>query len=292
MKKETTTRQSLSDLIDDILETASPGYEEEDSLLRLLASVDELRRESFAFMPTMTIGTTRLHRQGPTSDPFEILEKWVDLPHLFEILDRPEDFDPWVRHHHPTVRLMLAKSPHCPPECLAILAQEPWEEIRLAVLANPQITQKIRNYFIKNDPLEWLREAAADPKTPLSGRCALDGGKIKRPDRFLTCSIACSYQQANQRLDSGLYSSTSGPFGEFTWEVAASRSASGGIPGTGPNWRRVHISPVYGWLPDQVTSARFALSDKHGTSYDAAIELLQKLVTQKNCSYEEFCASL
>jgi hypothetical protein len=215
----------------------------------------------------------------------------VDLPHLFEHLDHPEDFAPWARYHHPTVRLMLARSPHCPPEWLAKLAQEPWEEIRLAVLANQQTTQEIRHYFAENEPLEWLKEAATDPTIPLQGRCALDGRKIKRPDRFLTCSIACSYQQANQRLESGLYWAACFG-GEFTWEVSASKKASGGIPGTGPKWRLVGISPVYGWLPKEVSEAMDFLNDKYETHIADPIGTLQKLVTEKSLSYSEFCASL
>tara|TARA_B100000315_G_scaffold57241_2_gene51553 strand:- start:279 stop:1181 length:903 start_codon:yes stop_codon:yes gene_type:complete len=203
--------------------------------------------------------TRSARRERSTNDPFASDRLWPDLD---ERLWRaqPTDLTKWSRHPHPGARLVLAAHDCCPAHLLDLLAEDEWPEIRQAALGNNALPPSRRQARSAAEPVDWLREAAEQPEPDVHHRCVRCGYPVKRPDRFLTCSIRCSIWQADARMADGTYFrlgqlgpdphpaladlSWSWPDG-YAWEVAV-RPASGGIPGTGPGWGTVLVSFVPG----------------------------------------------
>lgn len=202
--------------------------------------------------------TRPARRQRPTSDPFST-HLWPDLDDRLWAA-RPTDLTKWSRHAHPGVRRIVAGHECCPARLLDVLVTDEWPEVRQAALGNNALKPTTRRQRAEVEPVEWLRAAAADGQPDVEGRCVVHGSRVRRPDRFFTCSIDCSITQAVERIRDGTYFRLGkfGPEGHpalagqspwwpdgYCWEVAV-RPASGGIPGTGPGWGRVLVSFVPG----------------------------------------------
>ena len=158
---------------------------------------------------------------------------------------------------HPTVRLLVARHEPTPTAVLDLLADDPWSEIRQAVLGHTSLADDTRRRMAGDDPEPWLREEAAERVPMVVGRCNLCGNKVKRPDRFLTCSIRCSVKQTRERVASGLYlrnGEVSNWKDGFSWSAAVTEG-SGGIRGSGPGWGPVFFSFIPGMSAREVSGA-------------------------------------
>ena len=244
-----------------------------DELSRLVAAIEDLRNSGSGIWQMMG-GRAR---EPKRSDPFKLEGEWVGLDEKLWTVG-PDEFAWWASHAHPAVRRIVAAHETCPPELLDTLAGDLWVEVRQEALANSALDVSTRRRVADTDPVDWLREAANHPEPWVIGRCARCGGKVRRPDRFLTCSIACSVEQARQRVDEGLYLRRSffGWPDEYVWEVAW-HQGSGGIPGAGPKFHTVILSFVPGVKPDQVAMAVKALSEREGLNLFEAVEAIDQM---------------
>ena len=149
---------------------------------------------------------------------------------------------------------------------------DPWVEIRQAALGNNAIDLATVRRSAESEVVEWLRESVAVDRQSVVGRCAVCGGPVKRPDRFLTCSVGCSILQQRQRLDCGTYAPWARIYwpGEYIWEVA-DRPPPGGVPGTGPRFIAVRISYLPGLNAIEADAVTRSLSENESISIEEAV---------------------
>ena len=102
---------------------------------------------------------------------------------------------------------------------------------------------------------------------------------MKRPDRFLTCTINCSITQARERIAEGTYTEGNGIMrwpSEYVWSVA-DREAPGGIPGSGPKFRGVLISFIPELNAVEATTALQGLAEREGLDQQEAVTAIDRM---------------
>lgn len=210
------------------------------------------------------------------NDPFKPIGEWVSLGEDLWTAE-PSEITWWAGHAHPTVRRIVASHETCPPEIIDRLADDPWVEIRQAAMSNMAVDAETLRRAATREPVEWLREAVGESDPVVEGRCALCGRQVKRPDRFLTCTINCSLLQAGERVVDGTYvrRSRDWPW-EYLWEVADSQ-APGGVPGSGPRFVRVRISFVPGLNAAEATDAVAGLCELECLEEAQAITAIDRM---------------
>ena len=245
-----------------------------EELSRLMAVASYLRNHGGGAWQMMS----RKPPEPSRSDPFKPVGEWVQLDEKLWTVDHNE-LVWWAGHAHPTVRRIVASHETCPPEIIDQLAEDPWVEIRQAAFANMAVDAKTIRRAATHETVEWLREALGESDPTIVGRCARCGGRVKRPDRFLTCTINCSITQARERIVEGTY--TKGkeikrwPL-EYIWSVA-DREAPGGIPGTGPKFRGVYISFIPELNAVEATTALLGLAEREGLDEQEAITAIDRM---------------
>ena len=246
-----------------------------DELSRYMAAIRDLRNSGSGIWQMMGGKAPEPER----SDPFKPEGEWVHLDDRLWTVTAA-DLRWWAGHAHPTVRRIVAAHEACVPELLDRLAEDPWVEIRQAALGNTALDPSTLTRVAARDPVEWLREAANEPEPRVHGRCGRCGRKVKRPDRFLTCSIRCSVSQAQERIEDGTYSRSFG-IGwpdEYVWSVAKwYRHRSGGIRGAGPTFYWVALSFVPGLNARECAEALVAVVDRQDLTGEQARTVLDQL---------------
>ncbi len=101
---------------------------------------------------------------------------------------------------------------------------------------------------------------------------------VKRPDRFLTCTISCSIDQACLRIRDGSYLERGRHYwpAEYVWSVADGMPP-GGVPGTGPKFRPVRISFVPGLNAVECDRAVVGLCDREGLKMEQAVDAIDQM---------------
>ena len=212
------------------------------------------------------------------NDPFKPIGEWVSLGEDLWTAE-PSEITWWAGHAHPTVRRIVASHETCPPEIIDRLAEDPWVEIRQAAVSNMAVDAKTIRRAATHESVEWLREALGESDPTIVGRCALCGRAVKRPDRFLTCTINCSITQARERIVEGTYTRGNGIMrwpSEYVWSVA-DREAPGGVPGSGPRFVRVRISFVPGLNAAEATDAVAGLCELECLEEAQAITAIDRM---------------
>lgn len=247
---------------------------ERDEILRYMDAVNDLRLSGSGLWQMMGGKAPEPSR----NDPFKPVGEWVTLDDELWTSEASR-ITWWAGHAHPAVRHLVAAHETCPPELLAELATDPWVEIRQAVLANNAVDSETIRRLAEVETVEWLREALGELDPVVTGRCGRCGRRVKRPDRFLTCSIQCSIDQARERLDEGSYLrgglTCSWP-PEYVWEVAR-YGAPGGVSGTGPKFWNVLLSFIPGLNAVECDQAVFALSRREGIGELQAIDAIDQM---------------
>jgi len=266
--------------IPDLFADPAPPVERDtaaEELSRWAAVINDLRNGGGVW--AMVLG----HPEPERSDPFKPEGEWVDLDERLWTVSST-DFAWWAGHAHPTVRRIVAMHEACAPELLDRLAEDPWVEIRQATLGNAALDASTLTRAAERDPVEWLREAANEPEPQVHGRCGRCGRKVKRPDRFLTCSIRCSVSQGKERLEDGTYSRRTGRLwqlgwpNEYVWEVAGYyRPGSGGMSGAGPTFDPVALSFVPGLNAKECEEVLAALVDHQGLTGEQAVTVIDEM---------------
>lgn len=211
------------------------------------------------------------------NDPFKPVGEWVTLDEDLWTGEASR-IEWWAGHPHPSVRRVVSAHETCPPELLAGLATDPWVEIRQAALANSAVDPETVQKAAADEPVSWLREALGRDDPALDGRCAVCGGRVKRPDRFLTCRIDCSLTQHSVRIGDGTYMKRGRRYwpAEYIWSVA-DRGAPGGVPGTGPRFRPVRISFVPGLNAEECDRAVTGISESQGLTMEQAVDTIDQM---------------
>ena len=212
------------------------------------------------------------------NDPFKPVGEWWSLEQLLWT-EESSEITWWAGHPHPTVRRIVASHQTCPPDDLDRLAEDTWVEIRQAALGNMATDNETLRRAATREPVEWLREAAGHRDGAVLGRCGLCGRALKRPDRFLTCSINCSITQAKERIAEGTYTRGYGIMrwpSEYVWSVA-DREAPGGVPGSGPKFRGVLISFIPGLNAVEATTALQGLVEREGLDQQEAVTAIDRM---------------
>ncbi len=212
------------------------------------------------------------------NDPFKLIGEWVSLEEDLWTCEASQ-LEWWAGHAHPAVRRLVAAHETCPPALLADLVRDPWIEIRQAALGNNAVDSTTVSKAAESETVDWLQEALGEQDPVLTGRCGLCGRLVKRPDRFLTCSILCSIDQARERLDEGSYLRRGLTWSwppEYMWEVARSK-ASGGIRGTAPKFSNVRISFIPGLNAVECDRALAAFSKREGIDGYQAIDVIDQM---------------
>jgi len=181
---------------------------------------------------------------------------------------------------HPTIRLLVAQHEPTPAVVLDLLADDPWSEIRQAALGHTSLTAGTRERIAVDDPKSWLREEAAEQVPMVGGRCTRCGKRVKRPDRFLTCSIRCSVELTAERVHEGLYIRKGDLTRVGTWKPgfhwsAAVTTESGGIRGCGPGWGWIWFSFIPGLSAREVADALTVLVHTDGLDPEDAVTRLE-----------------
>ena len=243
-----------------------------DELSRYRAAIRDLRNSGSGIWQMMGGRAPEPDR----SDPFKPEGEWVSLAEDLWTVE-PSEINWWAGHAHPTVRRIVASHEICPPELIHQLAGDTFVEIRQAALANTSVDAETLRRRATDEPVDWLRKALGDGDPAVVGRCGRCGGRVKRPDRFLTCSINCSLNQAKERVADGTYARGyySWPW-EYLWEVADSQ-APGGVPGSGPKFRSVRISFVPGLNAAEATAAVVGLSEREDLDLSQAITAIDQM---------------
>ena len=261
--------------IPDLFADPAPPVEHDtaaEELSRWAAVISDLRNGGGVW--AMVLG----HPEPERSDPFKPEGEWVDLDERLWTVSST-DFAWWAGHAHPTVRRIVAMHEACAPELLDRLAEDPWVEIRQAALDNNAVDPTTVSNAAESETVDWLREALGEQDPVVTGRCGLCGRRVKRPDRFLTCSIRCSIDQANDRLKDGHYlrggRSSSWPL-EYMWSVARFK-ASGGIRGTGPKFWNVRLSFIPGLNAVECDRVVSAVCDLEDLGVEQAVEALDQM---------------
>ena len=261
--------------IPDLFADPAPPVEHDtaaEELSRWAAVISDLRNGGGVW--AMVLG----HPEPERSDPFKPEGEWVDLDERLWTVSST-DFAWWAGHAHPTVRRIVAMHEACAPELLDRLAEDPWVEIRQAALDNNAVDPTTVSNAAESETVDWLREALGEQDPVVTGRCGLCGRRVKRPDRFLTCSIRCSIEQANDRLKDGHYlrggRSSSWPL-EYMWSVARFK-ASGGIRGTGPKFWNVRLSFIPGLNAVECDRVVSAVCDLEDLGVEQAVEALDQM---------------
>jgi hypothetical protein len=256
----------------DLFEDDDAIPEGPDEMLRLMAAIDALRDSGTGIWQMMG-GKVR---EPSRSDPFKPEGEWISLAEDLWTLKQSE-IDWWAGHAHPTVRRIVASHETSSPEMLHRLAYDTFVEIRQAALANTSIDAETLRQRATDEPVEWLREALGDSDPAVVGRCGRCGGRIKRPDRFFTCTVRCSKAQAEERLADGTYhrGASSWPW-EYRWSVANSESP-GGIPGSGPRFQGVLISFVPGLNAFEAWEALEWICEREDLRGDQAIRAIDQM---------------
>ncbi len=212
------------------------------------------------------------------NDPFKPVGEWGSLEGTLWTAAPPE-VAWWAGHAHPSVRRIVASHETCPPEIIDRLAEDPWVEIRQAAMSNMAVDAKTIRRAATHESVEWLREALGESDPTIVGRCALCGRAVKRPDRFLTCTINCSITQARERIVEGTYTRGNGIMrwpSEYVWSVA-DREAPGGVPGSGPKFRGVLISFIPELNAVETTTALQGLAEREGLDQQEAVAAIDRM---------------
>ena len=260
-----------------------------DELSRYMAAIRDLRNSGSGIWQMMGGKVPEPER----SDPFKPEGEWVHLDDRLWTVTAA-DLRWWAGHAHPTVRRIVAAHETCPPELLDRLAEDPWVEIRQAALGNTALDPSTLTRVATQDPVEWLREAANEPEPRVHGRCGRCGRNVKRPDRFLTCSIACSVAQARERIDQGVYLRhvRVGWAAGYRWDVAVNRQ-SGGIRGSGPRFIWVWFSFVPGLGARECEEGLVAVGERQDLTGERARNVLDQLAqTMDGPSVLDACREL
>ncbi len=270
-----TMGETVTTDIPDLFADPAPPVEHDtaaEELSRWAAVISDLRNGGGVW--AMVLG----HPEPERSDPFKPEGEWVDLDERLWTVSST-DFAWWAGHAHPTVRRIVAMHEACAPELLDRLAEDPWIEIRQAALDNNAVDPTTVSNAAESETVDWLREALGEQDPVVTGRCGLCGRRVKRPDRFLTCSIRCSIDQANDRLKDGHYlrggRSSSWPL-EYMWSVARFK-ASGGIRGTGPKFWNVRLSFIPGLNAVECDRVVSAVCDLEDLGVEQAVEALDQM---------------
>ena len=270
-----TMGETVTTDIPDLFADPAPPVERDtaaEELSRWAAVISDLRNGGGVW--AMVLG----HPEPERSDPFKPEGEWVDLDERLWTVSST-DFAWWAGHAHPTVRRIVAMHEACAPELLDRLAEDPWIEIRQAALDNNAVDPTTVSNAAESETVDWLREALGEQDPVVTGRCGLCGRRVKRPDRFLTCSIRCSIDQANDRLKDGHYlrggRSSSWPL-EYMWSVARFK-ASGGIRGTGPKFWNVRLSFIPGLNAVECDRVVSAVCDLEDLGVEQAVEALDQM---------------
>lgn len=270
-----TMGETVTTDIPDLFADPAPPVEHDtaaEELSRWAAVISDLRNGGGVW--AMVLG----HPEPERSDPFKPEGEWVDLDERLWTVSST-DFAWWAGHAHPTVRRIVAMHEACAPELLDRLAEDPWVEIRQAALDNNAVDPTTVSNAAESETVDWLREALGEQDPVVTGRCGLCGRRVKRPDRFLTCSIRCSIDQANDRLKDGHYlrggRSSSWPL-EYMWSVARFK-ASGGIRGTGPKFWNVRLSFIPGLNAVECDRVVSAVCDLEDLGVEQAVEALDQM---------------
>ena len=269
MRRDMTTNET------DLFADEAPPLEdngERAEILRYMDAIDGLRMSGIWQM---------MGGKAPEpsrSDPFKLIGEWVTLDDDLWATEASR-IEWWAGHAHPAVRRVVASHETCLPDLLADLAFDPWVEIRQAALDNNAVDSSTVQKAAESEPVGWLREALGEQDPVVTGRCGLCGRRVKRPDRFLTCSIRCSVDQANDRLKDGTY--LRGGLArhwppEYIWEVARFK-ASGGIRGTGPKFGGVCISFIPGLNAVDCVKALVAFSRREGIDEGQAVDAIDQM---------------
>ncbi len=227
---------------------------------------------------------TRGRPERQRRDPFRPFGGLLDLEERLWTTDRRE-LPWWTGHPNPTARRILALHETCPPDLLDRLADDPWVEVRQAALRNAALDEATRDRMACEEPVGWLREAAGLPGNDVAGRCCQCGSWVKRPDRFLTCSIRCSVAQNRERIEEGAYLKVREDYrgmpdegwpDTFMWEVAV-REKKGSVPGVGPAFAWVYLSFVPGLAPRELREAVRALAEREDLTGEEAVAVVDRL---------------
>jgi len=213
------------------------------------------------------------------NDPFKLVGEWALLTDTLWTIEAKER-SWWAAHAHPAVRRAVAAHETTTADLLDRLAFDYWPEIRQAALGNTTVDPPTRRRAAGSEPVDWLREAVGRPEdeAAILGRCALCGGRIRRPDRFLTCRIDCSVLQGSLRLEDGSYVRHRGGFWppEYLWSVAYGGTA-GGVPGPGPKFRDVRISFIPGLNARDAVEAVEGLSEREDLEPEQAVAAIDQM---------------
>ena len=211
------------------------------------------------------------------NDPFKLVGEWVDLDEQLWTVDSDE-LEWWAGHPHPSVRRTVATHETTPAALLDRLVEDDWVEVRQASLGNNAIDPATVRHATKSETVEWLREAVTVDRQSVVGRCAVCGYPVKRPDRFLTCTISCSILQQRNRLGDGLYAPGACNYwpNEYIWEVA-DRPAPGGVPGTGPRFTTVRISYIPGLNAVQADQTTRSLAERESITIEEAVGAIDQM---------------
>ena len=181
---------------------------------------------------------------------------------------------------HPTVRLLVAQHEPTPAAVLDLLSDDPWSEVRQVVLGHTSLAASTQERMAIEDPNSWLREEAAEKVPMVGGRCTRCGKRVKRLDRFLTCSIRCSVELTAERVHDGLcirkgdLTRVGAWKPGFRWSTAVTKE-SGGIRGCGPGWGWIWFSFIPGLSARQVADALTVLVHTDGLDPDDAVTQLE-----------------
>lgn len=201
---------------------------------------------------------TRRARRGDWLHPFDPLW-WQGAEDTIEI-GTIDEIEALFTHPHPGIRQIVATHPMVWRDVREQMANDEWPEVRAAVLRNPRLEPDLVEQLC-NDNVVGVAALAAQRRRGDTDPSEIDGcvecGRTIRNEEFRTCSIRCSIDQRERRIDSGFwvdaiaadFRHTTGLRSDwpdsFIWPVAAS-PASGGLPGTGPRHRDTLVSFIRG----------------------------------------------
>ena len=280
-----TMNSEITDPFADTTPPVEPGQELGEDLLRLSFL---WAHRNYIPGAWMVFGGKR--PEPSRNDPFKLVGEWADLDEQLWTLDSDE-VEWWAGHPHPSVRRAVATHETCPPVLLDRFLDDEWVEIRQAALGNNAVDSATVRRATELETVEWLRESVAVDRQSVVGRCAVCGGSVKRPDRFLTCSIGCSILQQRKRLDDGTYAPGAYIYwpNEYVWEVA-DRLPPGGVPGTGPRFVAVRISYIPGLNAVEADQATRNLAETESIAIEDAVQIIDQMAqTMDGPSILESC---
>ena len=150
-----------------------------------------------------------------------------------------EEIEALVANPHPGIRQLVATHPAIWHGVREQMVNDEWPEVRASALRNPRLEPEFVEQM-SADPVPGVAALATVRRDHGPYADALDGciecGRQVRNDAFRTCSIGCSVNQRDRRVDSGFWvDAIAADFrystglradwpDRFNWPVAATRA--------------------------------------------------------------------